>query len=56
MNGIKVFTATKTADREMLGERVSEWLSQFPDLPILKKVVVQSSDKEYHCLSIVIMF
>lgn len=56
MNGIKVFTATKTADRENLGERVSEWLAKHPGLPIQKRVVVQSSDNEFHCLTIVIMF
>lgn len=56
MNGIKVFSATKTKDRETLGDRVSEWLASHPGLPIQKKIVVQSSDKDFHCMSIVIIF
>jgi hypothetical protein len=52
---VKVFSATKMRDREVLGERVTEWLQQ--NRPnILGKIVTQSSDREYHCLAITIIY
>lgn len=52
----KVFSATKVREREHLGERVSDWLAQQKDIEIIKQHVVQSSDREFHCLSIVILY
>ena len=54
--GLRVFSATKVRDREALGETVSRWLAQHKGLEIADKVVLQSSDSEYHCLSIVLFF
>lgn len=51
----KVFSATKAADREQLGERVTEWVRANPQLEILKTVVSQSSDNQFHCLSFVLI-
>jgi hypothetical protein len=51
MNLVKVFTATKARDREALGEVMTEWIRQM-NVEILDKVVTQSSDSEFHCLSI----
>ena len=50
--GVKVFSATKAREREELGENISRWLRNNPSLRIVDKVVTQSSDKEFHCLSI----
>jgi len=52
---VKVFSATKARDRESLGERASEWLRLHPEIQVIDKVVAQSSDREFHCLSIVLI-
>lgn len=55
-DGVKVFSATKMKDRQLLGERITDWLIDNPDLEIVDKVVTQSSDNEFHCLSIVLFY
>src|SRR5262249_22282418 len=52
--GAKVFTATKAKDREELGEVVTRWIRDNPRARILDKIVTQSSDSEFHCLTITI--
>jgi hypothetical protein len=54
--GAKVFTATKAKDREELGEVVTRWIRDNPRARILDKTVTQSSDSEFHCLSITIFY
>jgi hypothetical protein len=54
--GAKVFTATKAKDREELGEVVTRWIRDNPRARILDKIVTQSSDSEFHCLSITIFY
>lgn len=53
-NGVKVFSATKCSDRSVLGERVTDWLRKNPGTTVVDKVVAQSSDREFHCVSIVL--
>ena len=53
--GVKVFSATKARDRESLGEKVTEWLRE-SKVTVDKCEVKQSSDREFHCLSIVVFF
>ena len=55
-NSVKVFSATKAKERESLGEAITEWLKQNPDVEIVEKTVTQSSDNEYHCLTVVIFY
>ncbi|TNE45072.1 MAG: hypothetical protein EP343_27770 [Deltaproteobacteria bacterium] len=55
-NGVKVFSTTKFREREMMGETISRWLEQNPDLEIVDRDVRQSSDQEFHCLSIVLYY
>ena len=50
---VKVFSATKAADRETLGTKASGWLADHPDLSVLRAVVTQSSDASFHCLTLV---
>lgn len=52
---VKVFSATKARDRESLGQRITDWLS-WEDPEIVDKWVVQSSDQEFHCLSIILFY
>jgi hypothetical protein len=54
--GVKVFSATKAKEREELGETITRWLRANADLEIVDKVVSQSSDDEFHCLSIVFFY
>jgi hypothetical protein len=54
--GVKVFSATKAREREELGETITRWLHANADLEVVDKVVSQSSDDEFHCLSIVFFY
>jgi len=54
--GVKVFSATKAKEREELGETITRWLRSNADLEVLDRVVSQSSDNEFHCLSIVLFY
>ncbi len=41
-DGVKVFSATKAKERELLGERLTEWLDSNPNLLVVDTVVTQS--------------
>jgi hypothetical protein len=56
MSGVKVFTATKARDREALGDVITQWLRDNPQARIVDKIVTQSSDREFHCLTITLFF
>ncbi|HVZ89731.1 MAG TPA: hypothetical protein VHG72_22415 [Polyangia bacterium] len=51
---MKVFTATTTKDRRILGDRVTEWIAARPGLVVHKATVTASSDLDYHCMSITV--
>lgn len=55
-NGVKVFSATKAKEREELGEVITRWLRANPHLRIVDQVVSQSSDQEFHCLTITFFY
>ncbi|MBK8013255.1 MAG: hypothetical protein IPK13_18105 [Deltaproteobacteria bacterium] len=55
-NACKVFSATKAREREEIGETVTRWLSDTPDIRVVETVVTQSSDNEFHCLTITIFY
>ena len=54
--GVKVFSATLQQDREQLGARITHWLATNPRLRIVDKVVCQSSDDAFHCLTFVFFY
>jgi len=54
--GVKVFSATKAKEREELGENVTRWLKSNQDLDVVDRVVTQSSDNEFHCLTVVLFY
>jgi hypothetical protein len=56
MDGIKVFTATKAKERCALGEKITEWLRNTRIEEIRDISVTQSSDEEFHCLTITILY
>jgi len=54
--GVKVFSTTLARDREALSERITNWIRGNPQFEVVDQVVRQSSDKEFHCLSILLFF
>jgi hypothetical protein len=59
MNGLKVFSATMFAQRQVLGETVTQWLEEMrrrPGFEVVDIVIRQSSDAAFHCLSILVFF
>jgi hypothetical protein len=54
--GVKLFSATKAKDRDELGDHVTRWLRANVDLEIVDRTVIQSSDNEFHCLTIVLFY
>jgi len=53
-NLVKTFSCTKHKDRDALGDRISEWLLEHPDALVVDKIVTQSSDREFHCVTVVL--
>lgn len=56
VTGVKVFSATKAKERELLGELITEWIRTHPEHEIVDKIVTQSSDSEFHCLTITLFY
>ena len=54
--GVKVFSATKAREREELGENVTRWMAAHPGVQVTDKIVTQSSDREFHCLTITLFY
>ena len=55
-NGVKIFSATMAQDRDRLGERMTEWMRENPQLEIVDTVVTQSSDEAFHCLVLTVFY
>ena len=59
-NGVKVFAATMIAQRQTLGEQVTAWLEEAratrTGFQLVDIVVRQSSDRAFHCITIVVFF
>jgi hypothetical protein len=53
--GVKVFSATKAREREEISERINDWLAS-SNVEVVDKVVTQSSDREFHCLTITLFY
>lgn len=55
-NGVKIFSATMYADRERLGEKVTDWITAHPRHELVDLVITQSSDAQFHCIAISVFF
>jgi hypothetical protein len=53
---MKVFSTTLARDREVMDENINRWLRENPQVEVVDKAVTQSSDKEFHCLSITLFY
>ncbi len=54
--GVKVFTTTLARDRDAMGEAVGRWLGEHPELETVDHEVRLSSDRHFHCLSIIVYY
>ena len=54
--GMKIFSTTLARDREQMGDTITRWLHDNQQLEIVDKIVTQSSDKEFHCLTITLFY
>jgi hypothetical protein len=54
--GMKVFSTTLARDREHMGDNITRWVQENHQLEIVDKTVTQSSDKEFHCLTITLFY
>lgn len=54
--GVKVFSTTLARDREVMGENITRWLKENPTAEIVDKEITQSSDKEFHCLTVTLFY
>ncbi len=55
-NGVKVFSATMVAERELLGEKITEWMKNNPQCEIREVFVTQSSDEAFHCIALTLFY
>lgn len=59
-NGVQVFSATMVADRERLGEKVTDWLARkrkdSPTFELREIKMMQSSDNQFHCVSCIVFY
>ncbi len=55
-NGVKVFSATMVADRDQLGEKVTDWMAKNPAKKVTDIVITQSSDEAFHCIAITVFY
>ncbi|HEY6001969.1 MAG TPA: hypothetical protein VIV57_03780 [Anaeromyxobacter sp.] len=54
--GVKVFSTTLARDREAMGDTIGRWLAEHPGLEVVDRLVTQSSDREFHCLTITLFY
>ena len=55
-NGVKVFSATMIADRERLGDKVTDWIAAHRDCELSQITITQSSDSSFHCIAITVFY
>ncbi len=55
-DAVKLFSATKANDRERLGETITAWLDRNPDVDVVDTIIRQSSDDQFHCVSITLFY
>ena len=54
--GMKIFSTTLARDREQMGDTITRWLHENQQVEIVDKIVTQSSDKEFHCVTITLFY
>ncbi len=54
--GVKVFSTTLARDREVMGDAIGRWLAENPGFEVVDREITQSSDREFHCLTITLFY
>ena len=54
--GCKIFSATLARDREAMSDTINRWLAGNPELEVVDKQVLLSSDRQFHCLTLVFFY
>jgi hypothetical protein len=54
--GCKVFSATLARDRDAMSDTINGWLAKHSDVDVVDKTVTLSSDKQFHCLTIILFY
>jgi hypothetical protein len=54
--GLRVFSATRAKDRAVLGDVITDWIRDNRDNELVEAVQLQSSDAQFHCVTIVVFF
>ena len=54
--GVKVFSATMQPERDRLGDRVAQWITDNPKAEVVDYTARQSSDNGFHCLTIILFY
>lgn len=55
-NGVKVFSATMQKMRDELGDKVTDWIRSHPEYELVDVIVKQSSDEQFHCISMTVFY
>lgn len=55
-DGMMMLSASKHAEREKMGAEVTAWRQRNPTLEIVDVRTLQSSDSEFHCVTIIIFY
>ena len=53
---VKVFSATKMIERAELGDVITRWLAEHPEVEVVDTAVRQSSDAQFHCMTITLFY
>lgn len=56
IDGVKVFSATMQRKRDELGDGITRWIQDNRDKEIVDVIVTQSSDAEFHCVTITLFW
>lgn len=51
---VKVFSATMHKERDLIGDVVTRWLRDQPRLTVTEIRTMQSSDSNFHCVTIIV--
>ena len=55
-DGVRVFSATRAPEREVIGDVIANWIAAHPSYEVVDKNVLLSSDASFHCLTIILYF
>lgn len=55
-DGMEIFSGSKHTERKEMGASVTAWRRNNPDVSIVEVRTLQSSDSEFHCVTIIIFY